>query len=127
MRPSSSLDGVYRSSRELSSRYLTLITTALLVDISRAGGVNRRDLAEASRAGRLAGAAMDLCDLLSVSFRRAATMSVENILNYFREPATSSTRTRLKFRARGCNRVANPVLFFPVRGPAMSQSVEKHR
>jgi phosphoglycerate dehydrogenase-like enzyme len=81
--------------------------TALLVDISRAGVVNRRDLADALRAGRLAGAAMDLCDPLPVSmndpileaprtvltphmawqttetFRRAAAMSIENILNYF--------------------------------------------
>ena len=83
-------------------------STALLVDVSRAGVVNRQDLADALKAGRLAGAAMDLCDPLPVSmndpmldaprtvltphmawqtretFRRAATMSVENILNYFR-------------------------------------------
>ena len=86
--------------------------TALLVDVSRAGVVNRQDLAGALKAGRLAGAAMDLCDPLPVSmtdpmldaprtvltphmawqtsetFRLAATMSVENILNYFRgEPS----------------------------------------
>ena len=41
--------------------------TALLVDISRAGVVNRQDLADALKAGRLAGAAMDLCDPLPVS------------------------------------------------------------
>jgi phosphoglycerate dehydrogenase-like enzyme len=86
--------------------------TALLVDISRAAIVNRQDLADALKGGRLAGAAMDLCDPLPVSmtdpildaprtvltphmawqttetFRRAATLSVENILNYFRgEPS----------------------------------------
>jgi phosphoglycerate dehydrogenase-like enzyme len=67
-----------------------------------------QDLADAIRAERLAGAATDLCDPLPVSmtnpmldaprtvltphmasqtretFQRAATMSVENILNYFR-------------------------------------------
>jgi phosphoglycerate dehydrogenase-like enzyme len=82
--------------------------TALLVDISRAGIVNRQDLADALKSGQLAGAAMDLCDPLPVemtdpmlaaprtvltphmawqtreTFRRAAAMSVENILNYFR-------------------------------------------
>ena len=53
---------------------------ALLVDISRAGIVNRQDLADALKAGRLAGAAMDLCDPLPVSMtdpmpRRAANRS----------------------------------------------------
>ena len=66
-----------------------------------------RDLADALRSGRLAGAAMDLCDPLPVSmsdpmldaprtvlthmtwqtretFQRAAVMLVENFLNYFR-------------------------------------------
>jgi D-3-phosphoglycerate dehydrogenase / 2-oxoglutarate reductase len=87
-------------------------STALLVDISRAGVVNRQDLADALKAGRLAGAAMDLCDPLPVSmtdpmldaprtvltphmawqtretFCRAAAMSVDNIFNYFRgEPS----------------------------------------
>jgi phosphoglycerate dehydrogenase-like enzyme len=90
------------------TRLALMKPTALLVDISRAGVVNRQDLADALRAGRLAGAAMDLCDPLPVSmsdpmldaprtvltphmawqtretFRRAAAMSVENILNYFR-------------------------------------------
>ena len=90
------------------ARLALMKPTALLVDISRAGIVNRQNLADALKAGRLAGAAMDLCDPLPVSmndpmldaprtvltphmawqtretFRRAATMSVENILNYFR-------------------------------------------
>jgi D-3-phosphoglycerate dehydrogenase / 2-oxoglutarate reductase len=95
-----------------ATRLALMKPTALLVDISRAGVVNRQDLADALRAGRLAGAAMDLCDPLPVSmtdpmldapctvltphmawqtketFRAAATMSVENILNYFRgEPS----------------------------------------
>ena len=85
---------------------------ALFSPISRAGVVNRQDLADALKAGRLAGAAMDLCDPLPVSmtdpmldaprtvltphmawqthetFRCTAAMSVENILNYFRgEPS----------------------------------------
>jgi D-3-phosphoglycerate dehydrogenase / 2-oxoglutarate reductase len=91
-----------------AARLALMKPTALLVDISRAGIVNRQNLADALKAGRLAGAAMDLCDPLPVSmndpmldaprtvltphmawqtretFRRAATMSVENILNYFR-------------------------------------------
>ena len=95
--------------------------TALLVDISRAGVVNRQDLADALKAGRLAGAAMDLCDPLPVSmsdplldaprtvltphmawqthetFRRAAGMSVDNILNYFRgEPRNVANPAALK-------------------------------
>jgi phosphoglycerate dehydrogenase-like enzyme len=95
-----------------ATRLARMKPTALLVDISRAGIVNRRDLAGALKAGRLAGAAMDLCDPLPVSmtdpmldaprtvltphmawqtnetFRRAAAMSVDNILNYFRgEPS----------------------------------------
>jgi len=95
--------------------------TALLVDISRAGVVNRQDLADALTARRLAGAAIDLCDPLPVSmtdpmldaprtvltphmawqtretFRLAATMSVENILNYFRgEPSHVANPDALK-------------------------------
>jgi D-3-phosphoglycerate dehydrogenase / 2-oxoglutarate reductase len=95
-----------------ASRLGLMKPTALLVDISRHGVVNRRDLADALKAGRLAGAAMDLCHPLPVSmtdpmldaprtiltphmawqtretFRRAAAISVENILNYFRgEPS----------------------------------------
>jgi phosphoglycerate dehydrogenase-like enzyme len=90
-----------------ATRLSLMKPTALLVDISRAGVVNRQDLAAALRAGRLAGAALDLCDPLPVSmtdpildaprtvltphmgwqtietFRRAATMSVDNILRYF--------------------------------------------
>ena len=90
-----------------ASRLALMKPTALLVDISRTGVVNRQDLAGALKTGRLAGAAMDLCDPLPVSmtdpileaprtvltphmgwqtgetFRRAATMSVDNILKYF--------------------------------------------
>lgn len=94
------------------ARLALMKPTALLVDISRSGVVNRQELADVLRAGRLAGAAMDLCHPLPVSmtdpmldaprtvltphmawqtsetFRRAAAMSVENILNYFRgEPS----------------------------------------
>jgi D-3-phosphoglycerate dehydrogenase len=111
------------------ARLALMKPTALLVDISRAGIVNRQNLADALKAGRLAGAAMDLCDPLPVSmndpmldaprtvltphmawqtretFRRAATMSVENILNYFRgQPshvanpdALKVSRPRLQF------------------------------
>ena len=91
-----------------ATRLALMKPTALLVDISRDGVVNRQDLADALKAGRLAGAAMDLCDPLPVSmndpmldvprtvltphmawqteetFRRAAAVSVDNILNYFR-------------------------------------------
>ena len=112
-----------------AARMALMKPTALLVDISRAGIVNRQNLADALKAGRLAGAAMDLCDPLPVSmndpmldaprtvltphmawqtretFRRAATMSVENILNYFRgQPshvanpdALKVSRPRLQF------------------------------
>jgi len=112
-----------------AARLALMKPTALLVDISRAGIVNRQNLTDALKAGRLAGAAMDLCDPLPVSmtdpmldaprtvltphmawqtretFRRAATMSVENILNYFRgQPshvanpdALKVSRPRLQF------------------------------
>jgi len=90
-----------------ASRLALMKPTALLVDISRAGVVNRQNLADALKARRLGGAAMDLCDPLPVSmtdpileaprtvltphmgwqtvetFRRAATMSVDNIFKYF--------------------------------------------
>jgi phosphoglycerate dehydrogenase-like enzyme len=104
-----------------ATRLALMKPTALLVDISRAGVVNRQDLADALRAGRLAGAAMDLCDHLPVSmtdpmldaprtvltphmawqtretFRRAAIMSVENILNYFSgEPSHLANPDALK-------------------------------
>ena len=104
-----------------ATRLALMKPTALLVDISRAGVVNRQDLADALKAERLAGAAMDLCDPLPVSmtdpmldaprtvltphmawqtretFRRAATMSVENILNYFRgEPSHVANPDALK-------------------------------
>jgi D-3-phosphoglycerate dehydrogenase len=58
-----------------ATRLALMEPTALLVDISRAGVVNRQDLADALRAGRLAGAA---------------------------NPAMSPTWTGLKFRAREC-------------------------
>jgi glycerate dehydrogenase len=99
--------------------------TALLVDISRAGIVNRQDLAAALKAGRLAGAAMDLCDPLPVAmtdpmldaprtvltphmawqtretFRRAAAVSVENIVNYFRgQPSHVVNQDALKISRR---------------------------
>ena len=43
-----------------ATRLALMRPTALLVDISRAGVVNRQDLADALKARRLAGAAMDL-------------------------------------------------------------------
>ncbi len=91
-----------------ASRLALMKPTALLIDISRDGIVNRFDLAEALKAGRLAGAAMDLCHPLPVdmtdpiltapktlltphmawqtvdTFERAARMAVDNILAYFR-------------------------------------------
>jgi D-3-phosphoglycerate dehydrogenase / 2-oxoglutarate reductase len=104
-----------------ATRLALMKPTALLVDISRTGVVNRQDLADALTARRLAGAAMDLCDPLPVSmtdpmldaprtvltphmawqtretFRLAATMSVENILNYFRgEPSHVANPDALK-------------------------------
>lgn len=81
--------------------------TALLIDVSRVGVVNRKDLTDVLKAGRLAGATMDLCHPLPVdindpileaprtlltphmgwqtaeTFQRAARMSVDNILAYF--------------------------------------------
>ena len=108
-----------------ATRLALMKPTALLVDISRAGVVNRQDLADALTARRLAGAAMDLCDPLPVSmtdpmldaprtvltphmawqtretFRRAAAMSVENILNYFRgEPSHVANPDALKVSRR---------------------------
>ena len=86
-------------------------------------------LADALRAGRLAGAAMDLCDPLPVSmsepmlhaprtvltphmawqtsetFCRAATRSVKNILNYFRdEPSHVANPDALKVSRRRLQR-----------------------
>jgi phosphoglycerate dehydrogenase-like enzyme len=108
-----------------AARLALMKPTALLVDISRVGIVNRQDLANALGAGKLAGAAIDLCDPLPVgmtdpildaprtvltphmawqtreTFHRAATISVENILNYFSgEPKTLAILTRSKFPAR---------------------------
>ncbi len=104
-----------------ATRLALMKPTALLVDVSLAGVVNRQDLADALKAGRLAGAAMDLCHPLPVSmtdpmldaprtvltphmawqtretFRRAAAVSVENILNYFRgEPSRVTNPDALK-------------------------------
>ncbi|MGH7873399.1 MAG: 2-hydroxyacid dehydrogenase [Candidatus Binatia bacterium] len=109
-----------------AARLALMKPTALLVDISRAGIVNRQNLADALKARRLAGAAMDLCDPLPVSmndpmldaprtvltphmawqtretFRRAATMSVENILNYFRgQPSHVANPDALKVSRPG--------------------------
>ena len=107
------------------ARLALMKPSALLVDISREGVVNRQDLAEALKAGRLAGAAMDLCHPLPVAmtdpmlaaprtlvtphmawqtqetFRRAAAMSVENILNYFcGEPSHIGNPDALKVARR---------------------------
>ena len=104
-----------------ASRLRLMKPAALLVDISRAGVVNRSDVANALRAGRLAGAAMDLCHPLPVdmndpildaprtlltphmgwqtaeTFQRAARMSVDNILAYFRgEPVNVVNPEALK-------------------------------
>jgi phosphoglycerate dehydrogenase-like enzyme len=104
-----------------AKRLALMKPSALLVDISHDGVVNRRDLADVLTAGRLAGAAMDLCDPLPVSmsdpildaprtvltphmawqtretFHRAAGMSVENILNYFRgQPSNVANPDALK-------------------------------
>ena len=104
-----------------ATRLALMKPTALLVDVSLAGVVNRQDLADALKAGRLAGAAMDLCHPLPVSmtdpmldaprtvltphmawqtretFRRAAAVSVENILNYFfGEPSRVANPDALK-------------------------------
>jgi len=124
---SSDILSIHLRYSELSDNFvnrarLTLMKpTALLVDISRSGVVNRQELADLLRAGRLAGAAMDLCHPLPVSmtdpmldaprtvltphmawqtretFLRAAAMSVENILNYFRgEPSHVANPDALK-------------------------------
>jgi phosphoglycerate dehydrogenase-like enzyme len=104
-----------------ATRMALMKPTALLVDISRDGVVNRQDLADTLNAGRLAGAAMDLCDPLPVSmsdpmldaprtvltphmawqtsetFQRAAVTCVENILYYFRgEPSNVANPDALK-------------------------------
>ena len=108
-----------------ATRLALMKPTALLVDISRAGVVNRQDLAHTLKAGQLAGAAMDLCDPLPVAmsdpmldaprtvltphmawqtnetFRHAATISVENILSYFRgEPCHVANPDALKVSRR---------------------------
>ncbi len=91
-----------------ASRLALMKPSALLVDISRAGIVNRGALASALKAGRIAGAAMDLCHPLPVdmndpildaprtvltphmgwqtieTFQRSGQMAVDNLLAYFR-------------------------------------------
>ena len=126
-----------------ATRLALMKPTALLVDISRAGVVNRQDLADALKAGRLAGAAMDLCDPLPCSmtdpmldaprtvltphmawqtretFRRAVTMSVENILNYFRgEPSHVANPDALKVSRPRLQPSANRV-------PALSETTDQ--
>ncbi len=90
-----------------ASRLSLMKPSALLIDISRSGIVNRKALAEALRAGRLAGAAMDLCHPLPVdmndpildaprtvltphmgwqtkeTFQRSGRMAVDNLVAYF--------------------------------------------
>ena len=108
-----------------ASRLALMKPTALLVDISRVGIVNRQDLADALGAGKLAGAAMDLCDPLPVgmtdpildaprtvltphmawqtkeTFQRAATTAVDNILKYFTgEPTNVANADALKVSRR---------------------------
>ena len=100
---------------------MTQVPWKLAVPVRDIGSVDQMILAGALKAGRLAGAAMDLCDPLPVSmsdpmldapravltphmawqtketFRRAAVMSVENILNYFRgEPSHIANSDALK-------------------------------
>ncbi len=89
-----------------ASRLSLMKPTALLVDISWAGIVDRHALADALRKGRLAGAALDLCDTYPVdardpildapntvltphlawqtreAYQRSARMAVDNILAY---------------------------------------------
>jgi len=89
-----------------ASRLALMKPTALLIDISWAGIVDRHAVAEALRNGRLAGAALDLCDTYPVdgndpildapnsvltphlawqtteSYQRSARMAVDNILAY---------------------------------------------
>jgi D-3-phosphoglycerate dehydrogenase / 2-oxoglutarate reductase len=114
-----------------AARLALMKPTALLVDISRVGIVNRRDLADALVAGKLAGAAIDLCDPLPVgmtdlildaprtvltphmawqtreTFQRAATMAVDNILKYFADEPTNVANpdalkvSRPRFRLTG--------------------------
>ncbi|OGQ83169.1 MAG: hypothetical protein A3G40_15460 [Deltaproteobacteria bacterium RIFCSPLOWO2_12_FULL_57_22] len=50
-----------------ASRLALMKPTALFIDISWAGIVNHKDLADALKAGKLAGAALDLCDTFPVA------------------------------------------------------------
>ncbi len=96
-----------------AARLALMKPTALLIDISRVGIVDRQDLANALEAGKLAGAAMDLCDPLPVgmtdpildaprtvltphmawqtreTFQSAAMTAVDNILKYFSDEPTN--------------------------------------
>ncbi len=89
-----------------ASRLALMKPTALLIDISWAGIVDRQAVAEALRKGQLSGAALDLCDTYPVdardpildapntvltphlawqtteSYQRSACMAVDNILAY---------------------------------------------
>lgn len=89
-----------------AARLSLMKPTALLIDISWAGIVNRQDLAEGLRMGKIAGAALDLCDTGPVqtndpildapntvltphlawqtveSYQRSARVAVTNILSY---------------------------------------------
>jgi phosphoglycerate dehydrogenase-like enzyme len=89
-----------------TSRLALMKPTALLIDISWAGIVDRRAVAEALRKGQLAGAALDLCDTYPVanndpildapntvltphlawqtteSYQRSARIAVDNIVAY---------------------------------------------
>lgn len=50
-----------------ASRLSLMRPTAVLIDIAWAGIVNRKDLAQALKSGKLAGAALDLCDTFPIS------------------------------------------------------------
>lgn len=89
-----------------ASRLSLMKSSALLIDISWAGIVNRKDLAQALKSGKLAGAALDLCDTFPISnddpildapntvltphlawqtresYNRAAKLTVESILSF---------------------------------------------
>lgn len=96
-----------------ASRLALMKPTALLIDISWAGIVDRQALAEALLKGRLSGAALDLCDTYPVDIRdpildapntvltphlawqtreayqRSARMAVDNILAYLNGTPTN--------------------------------------
>ncbi len=96
-----------------ASRLALMKPTALLIDISWAGIVNRQALAAALRAGKIAGAALDLCDTYPIpdddpilgapntvltphlawqtteSYHRAARVTVDNILAFLQGTPTN--------------------------------------